>query len=112
MNLSAAIMLGLTGSKSNSVFEDPFILNGDRSTTKKSISKSFRLDEDLLTRIDRQARDNNTSLNVEINNLLRKYVERDMLTSRVGMIPITKPILSEIFQKNKIIGIELARKSL
>ena len=31
--------------------------------------------------------------------MLRKYADWDMLASAVGMIPIAKPVLSEIFQK-------------
>jgi hypothetical protein len=73
------------------------ILN-DRNTTKKSITKSFRIDEDVIRKIEDEAKNNNTSLNAEINNILRKYVDWDMLADKVGMLPITKPIVYEIFQ--------------
>ena len=72
-------------------------LNG-RNTTKKSITKSFRIDEDVIRKIEDEAKNNNTSLNAEINNILRKYVDWDMLADKVGMLPITKPIVYEIFQ--------------
>lgn len=73
------------------------ILNG-RNTTKKSITKSFRIEEDIIKKIEDEAKNNNTSLNAEINNILRKYVDWDMLADKVGMLPITKPIVYEIFQ--------------
>jgi hypothetical protein len=71
-----------------------------RGNTAKSkgVTKSFRLDEDVIRKISLQARNNNTSFNAEINSILRKYVDWDMLASKVGMIPIARPILSEIFQ--------------
>lgn len=65
----------------------------------KGVTKSFRLDEDIITKIAQQAKNNNTSLNSEINNILRRYIEWDMLASKVGMVPIAKPVLSEIFQR-------------
>lgn len=74
-------------------------LNDKNATIKtKGITKSFRLDEDIISKIEQHARNNNTSLNGEINSILRKYVEWDMLASKVGMIPLARPILSEIFQ--------------
>jgi hypothetical protein len=73
------------------------ILNG-RNITKKSITKSFRVDEDVIKKIENEAKNNNTSLNAEINKILRKYVDWDMLADKVGMLPITKPIVYEIFQ--------------
>jgi predicted HicB family RNase H-like nuclease len=60
------------------------ILNG-RNTTKKSITKSFRIDEDVIRKIEDEAKNNNISLNAEINNILRKYVDWNMLADKVGM---------------------------
>jgi DNA-directed RNA polymerase subunit L len=75
------------------------ILNGRKTATRtKGITKSFRLDEDILKKLNEQTKNNNTSLNAEINSILRKYVDWDMLASKVGMIPVARPILSEIFQ--------------
>ncbi len=73
------------------------MLRGNTRKTK-GVTKSFRLDEDIIRKINLQARNNNTSFNAEINSILRKYVDWDMLASKVGMIPIARPILSEIFQ--------------
>ncbi len=64
----------------------------------KNVTKSFRLDEDIVSKIEQHARNNSTSLNAEVNNILRKYIDWDMPASKVGMIPIARPILSEIFQ--------------
>jgi hypothetical protein len=66
---------------------------------KLGVTKSFRLDEDIITKIAEQAGKNNTSLNAEINSLLRKHIEWDVLASKAGMIHIAKPVLSEIFER-------------
>lgn len=77
-----------------------FALNNKNTSKKiKSKTKSFRIDEDTLTKIDQQAKNNHTSLNAEINSLLRNYVEWDMLANKVGMIPLARPIVAEIFQR-------------
>jgi hypothetical protein len=62
------------------------ILNG-RNTTKKSITKSFRIDEDVIRKIEDEAKNNNTSLNAQVSSILRKYIGWDMLADKVGMLP-------------------------
>ena len=76
------------------------------------MTKLFRLDEDMMTKLNEQAKNNNSSLNAEINSILRKYVEWDMLASKIGMMPVARPIVSEIFQNimTKEQVIELADK--
>ncbi len=93
------MVTGIASQGSTEFQEALAALEGSNNIGKlKSITKSFRLDEEIISKIDRSARSNNTSLNAEINNILRKYVEWGMLASKVGMIPIARPILSEIFQ--------------
>jgi len=94
----------LTTATANSIsntdyFESISALVNNNKCYGKGVTKSFRLYEDIVSKLDQQAKNNNVSLNAEINNILRKYVEWDMLANKVGMIPIAKPIVSEIFQK-------------
>src|SRR5215831_3635558 len=91
------MMIG-TANQRYSEFEKVLSVLSNNRIKTNSITKSFRLDEDLITKITQEAKNNNTSLNAEINTLLRKYIEWDMLASKVGMIPIAKPVLSEIVQ--------------
>lgn len=86
-------------SESQHVFERISKLSGNNTAKRGSITKSLRLDQDIVSKVEQQASKNGTSFNAEINNMLRKYVEWDMLASTVGMIPIARPVLSEIFQK-------------
>lgn len=74
------MMVTGTASQGSTEFQEVLAaLEGGNNIGKiKSITKSFRLDEDIISKIDRRARSNNTSLNAEINNILRKYVEWDM----------------------------------
>jgi hypothetical protein len=86
--------------ESQHVFEKVIsVLNGNSTAKTGSLTKSFRMDEDVIRKIELEARNNNASLNSKINNILRKYVELDMLANKVGMVPIARPIVSEIFQE-------------
>jgi hypothetical protein len=87
-----------TNQGSNDPQEILHILNGNVKPKKQSITKSFRLDQDIINKINEQVKHNNNSLNAEINGILRKYIDWDMLASKVGMVPIAKPIVLEIFQ--------------
>jgi hypothetical protein len=92
--------LGITTNQDSDYLQVLYALNGNGKAKKTSITtKSFRLDNDIISKIEQQASDNRTSLNAEVNNILRKYVEWDMLASKIGMIPIARPIISEIFQR-------------
>ena len=77
------MMIG-TANQRYSEFEKVLSVLSNNRIKTNSITKSFRLDEDLITKITQEAKNNNTSLNAEINTLLRKYVEWDMLASKVG----------------------------
>ena len=92
------MMINHTNGRSFGEFEE--ILSGlnSNNTSEKGITKSFRIDEDVIRKIGQQAKNNNNSINAEVNILLRKCVEWDMLASKIGMISIARPVLSEIFQ--------------
>jgi hypothetical protein len=45
------------------------VLNGSNTAKASGITKSFRVDEDIIRKIDRDARNNNISLNAKINNI-------------------------------------------
>jgi hypothetical protein len=94
------MLRGNVNCQNSGEFQDLLSSLSGRNTLMKTrgITKSIRLDEDITRKIDQEARNNNTSLNSEINNILRKYVEWDILASKVGMVPIAKPVLSEILR--------------
>lgn len=95
-----------SNNQSSNQFQVLSVLNGRHITRKaKSVTKSFRIDEDIIAKINEQANNNNTSLNAEINNILRKYVEWDMLASKVGMIPIISEIFQNILTKEQVIDL-------
>jgi hypothetical protein len=69
--------------------------------SKKSATMTFRIDEDVLNKLRAESEHRETSLNTFVNQIFKRYVEWDMFESKVGMIPIAKPIVVELFGKMK-----------
>jgi hypothetical protein len=58
-------------SHTNSEFEEILSVLNSNNTPEKGITKSFRINEDVIRQIAQQAKNNNNSLNTEVNTLLR-----------------------------------------
>ncbi|MGC2570099.1 MAG: hypothetical protein WA364_01215 [Candidatus Nitrosopolaris sp.] len=60
---------------------------------------TFRLDEDVISVVEQESKRLNINLNKMANQILKGYVDWDMLQARAGMIPIAKPLLIELLKK-------------
>lgn len=76
---------------------DPDYLN--EGIPKKTSTMTFRIDDNVLRILRSESERHQISLNTYINQLLKRFVEWDMYESKVGMIPIAKPIVIELFNK-------------
>ena len=76
---------------------DPDYLN--EAIPKKTSTMTFRIDDNVLRILRTESERHQISLNTLINQLLKRFVEWDMYESKVGMIPIAKPIVVELFNK-------------
>ena len=79
----------------------------DLSEHKKSRSITFRLDSFTIDELQHQADQNQTSLNVLVNQILRRYVNWDSYENRIGMMPVPKVMLTSLIDK----AIEMAKKN-
>lgn len=68
-------------------------------STKKTSTMTFRIDEDVLNKLRSESEHRETSLNTFVNHIFKRYVEWDMYEAKVGMVPIAKPIIVELFGK-------------
>jgi hypothetical protein len=66
---------------------------------KQGKTITFRIDGDIIDKLDSQAQKREITLNRFVNQILKNFLEWDMLQSQAGMIPIAKPVLSEVFCK-------------
>jgi hypothetical protein len=60
---------------------------------------SFRIEKNYLMRLHSEAKQNNISLNVLINQIIRQYLEWYSIASKIGEIPMQKSILSMFIEK-------------
>jgi hypothetical protein len=76
------------------------------SSPKKTKSITFRLDTKVIDEIQREADGAEISLNVMVNQILRRYIEWDRFESKVGMIPIPKSILCSLINQTMEVAAE------
>ncbi len=62
-------------------------------------SITFRLDPNTVDNLQREADQKEISLNVLVNQVLRRYVKWDAFEPKIGMMPVPKIILSTCFNK-------------
>lgn len=74
------------------------------STTRKSRSITFRLDSNVLDELQYEANNNEISLNVLVNQVLRKYVEWGRYENKLGMMPVPKVMLSSFINETMILA--------
>lgn len=73
---------------------------GDKDhEVKKTSTMTFRLEDEMLKILRNESKRDQISLNTFVNQILKRYVEWGMYEPRVGMIPIAKPIVVELFNK-------------
>jgi hypothetical protein len=74
---------------------------------KKSQSITFRLDSRTIDELQREADQNQISLNVLINQVLKRYSDWDRYENRIGMMPVPKAMLTSLIDK----AIDMAKKN-
>jgi len=79
--------------------------------TTKTTTMTFRVYENLIKKLKEEAEDREISVNTLVNQIFRRYVEWDSYEPKVGMIPIAKPVIIQLFEnisEDKLI--EIANK--
>ena len=81
-------------------------MNSDQSK-KSTRSVSFRLDSKVIDEMQKEANQNEISLNVLVNQTLKKYTEWGRYENKIGMMPVPKLMLSSLIDR----AIEIATKN-
>lgn len=71
-------------------------LGGSSEIRGKTKSMTFRLDQTVLDELQREADHNETSLNVLVNQILRRYKEWGRYEVKTGMMPVPKVMLTSL----------------
>jgi hypothetical protein len=83
--------------------EEDFQDNGKESTSsqsRKSRSVTFRLDSKVIDDLQTEADNREISLNVLVNQVLKRYAEWDRYENKIGMMPVPRMILSNLIDKS------------
>lgn len=67
--------------------------------SKKTRSVTFRLDSSVIDVLQAEADNREISLNVIVNQILKRYSEWDRFENKIGMMPVPKVILSSLIDK-------------
>ena len=74
---------------------------------KKSQSITFRLDSHTIDELQREADQNQISINVLVNQTLKRYSDWDRYENRIGMMPVPKAMLTSLIDK----AVDMAKKN-
>lgn len=80
---------------------------GSPSQSRKSRSVTFRLDSNVIEELQTEADNREISLNVLVNQVLKRYAEWDRYENKIGMMPVPRMILSNLIDKS----ISIAKRS-
>ena len=69
------------------------------SHSKKSRSVTFRLDSKVIDELQTEADNREISLNVLVNQVLKRYADWDRYENKIGMMPVPRMILSNLIDK-------------
>ena len=73
-------------------------------SSQKSKSTTFRLDSFVLGELQRDANQNEISLNVLVNKILKEYIEWGKYERKLGLIPVPKILLSSLIHETMILA--------
>ncbi|HEY6885837.1 MAG TPA: hypothetical protein VI278_17525 [Nitrososphaeraceae archaeon] len=87
-----------------------YILPTDSKNTTAS-SMTFDLDETVANKVYAEAQSQKVSINTYVNQIIKRFIEWDKFEPRTGFIPISKPLLTELFtNRSKQEVISMARR--
>jgi hypothetical protein len=66
---------------------------------RKTTTITLRIDTDVMQSLYNKAGQDDISLNTLVNQVLKRYMEWDMYEGKAGMIPLSKPVAKELFQR-------------
>lgn len=84
----------------------------DSSASKKTRSVTFRLDSSVIDELQSEADNLEISLNVLVNQVLKRYSEWDRFETKIGMMPVPKAILSNLIDRAIMVAKENGIKDI
>lgn len=83
----------------NSYYYTGVPLEEDAKMSIKSNTLTFRIDRDNVKKLRSEAETQGISLNSLINQILKSFLEWHIFEPKVGLVPLSKPVVEELFTK-------------
>jgi HicB family len=71
----------------------------DEKVSSKSETLTFRIEHNSVKKLRSEAETQGISLNSLINQILKSFLEWHIFEPKVGMVPLSKPVVKELFTK-------------
>ncbi len=66
-------------------------------TKKKTATITFRFDEDLINKLQQEAKEHQVSTNTLATQAMKRFLEWDIYQPRIGLVSLNKPVFTKIF---------------
>jgi hypothetical protein len=86
--------------------------NTSKRTRKITTTITFRIDTDTVNKLRTESARNDKSLYTSVNQILKRYVQWDMLEPQAGIIPFAKPVVTELLANMSKDGIANLAKNV
>ena len=70
----------------------------EKGQKKATTTITFRINSDVMRKINANAEQEDISLNTLINRILKRYSEWDMYEGKAGMIPVNRRVIKTLFE--------------
>lgn len=84
----------------------PLAHDSSESQVRKTRSISFRIDSEVVDKLQTESDNREVTLNVMVNQVLRRYAEWDTYEAKIGMMPVPKLLLVSLIE----MAISIARR--
>jgi uncharacterized protein (UPF0216 family) len=92
--------------KENTEIDSSNSIQHQYNQSKKTRSVTFRIDSSIIDEMQREADQKEMSLNVLVNQTLKRYCLWDRYENRIGMMPVPKKVLTSLIDKATTIAKE------
>lgn len=69
--------------------------------SKRTITMTFRIKKNIMETLRRDAKNRGISLNMYVNQIFKNFTDWYAFEQKVGMIPLSKPVVLDIFRNLK-----------
>ena len=73
--------------------------NENLRKNRKTTTITLRIDTDVMQSLYNKAEQEDISLNTLFNQVLKRYVEWDIYEGKAGMVPLSKQVVKDLFQR-------------